>query len=116
MKEFKQAQIDALAIEIFNEFNGQKEGITMQEAQEMAMMELKEKQMRRYEKSDTPKKKATKERKVDYDKKYLLGHIETRLINETDSHNFTRKNESEISFQFHGACYTVKLIKHRQPK
>lgn len=116
MREFKQAQIDALAIEIFNEFNGQKEGITMQEAQEMARMELNEKQMRRYEKSDTPKKKATKERKIDHDKKYLLGHIETRLTAETDSHNFTRKNESEISFQFRDAYYTIKLIKHRQSK
>ena len=112
MKEFKQSQIDALAIEIFNEFNGQQEDITMQEAQKMAKMELGSKAMTRYEKSDTPKKKRT--RKVDNDKKYLL----ELLISAINKQNCidSVKNEAEFSFTFNESSYTVKLVKHRAVK
>ena len=115
MKEFKQAQIDALAIEIFNEFNGQKEGITMQEAQEMARMELNEKQMRRYEKSDTSKKKVVREQKIDYDKQEILDLL-IKGFTEKHPRMVQVKNQSEFSFNYKENAYTVKLIKHRQPR
>jgi len=114
--EFKQSKIDALALEIFNEEKAEGTPVTMEEAQEMARMELGAKEMKRYEKSDAPRKKAVKERKVDADKKYLLGRLYHRLDVETEAHDFKVTNETEFSFWFNGNSYTVKLIKHRAPK
>ena len=109
-------ELNRLAEEIFNEVLGTDDEVTMEEALEMAKMEMKSKKLTRYEKSDTPRKKSARERKVDNDKKYLLGHLQTRLLTETDSHDFTVKNEAEFSFTFKSNSYTVKLIKHRAPK
>lgn len=82
---------------------------------EMAEMERKAKQIKRYEKSDAPRKKTTKERKVDADKKELLS-----LLIEGLTKKYPRmvqvKNEAEFSFTFNENSYTVKLIKHRAPK
>ena len=105
-----------LAEEIYNEALKDKVSITWEEAQDIAKMEIKAKEIKRYEKSETPRKKTSKERKVDHDKKYLLNHLQTRLVAETDAHDFTVKNESEFSFQFMSNFYTVKLIKHRPQK
>lgn len=82
---------------------------------EMEEMERKAKQIKRYEKSDAPRKKTTKERKVDTDKKELLS-----LLIEGLTKKYPRmvqvKNEAEFSFTFNENSYTVKLIKHRAPK
>lgn len=82
---------------------------------EMKEMERKAKQIKRYEKSDAPRKKTTKERKVDTDKKELLS-----LLIEGLTKKYPRmvqvKNEAEFSFTFNENSYTVKLIKHRAPK
>lgn len=79
---------------------------------EMEEMERKAKQIKRYEKSDAPRKKTTKERKVDTDKKELLS-----LLIEGLTKKYPRmvsvKNEAEFSFNFKENSYTVKLIKHR---
>lgn len=77
-------------------------------------LQEKAKQVRHYEKSDKPRKKAAKERKVDEEKKYLLD----LLINAINSESSvsTIKNEAEFSFSFNSNEYTVKLIKHRPPK
>lgn len=80
---------------------------------EMEEMERKAKQIKRYEKSDAPRKKTTKERKVDTDKKELLS-----LLIEGLTKKYPRmvqvKNEAEFSFTFNKNSYTVKLIKHRK--
>lgn len=81
---------------------------------EMAEMERKAKQIKRYEKADAPRKKSTKERKVDNDKKYLL-ELLISAINEQNCIDSV-KNEAEFSFTFNENSYTVKLIKHRAPK
>lgn len=82
---------------------------------EMKEMERKAKQIKRYEKSDAPRKKTTKERKVDTDKKELLS-----LLIEGLTKKYPRmvqvKNEAEFSFTFNENSYSVKLIKHRAPK
>ena len=82
---------------------------------EMEEMERKAKQIKRYEKSGAPRKKTTKERKVDTDKKELLS-----LLIEGLTKKYPRmvqvKNEAEFSFTFNENSYTVKLIKHRAPK
>ena len=82
---------------------------------EAEAMTEKAKQNRRYEKSDAPRKKTVRERKVDTEKGGLLSAIKTAV--ETFGgvvHNV--KNEAEFSFTFNGNSYTVKLVKHRPPK
>ena len=114
-KEIKQAQIDALALEIFEESKAENDCVTFEEAQEMARMELNAKQIKRYEKSDTPKKKTVRERKIDKDKKELIQMLDDALCDFVD--NVTAvKNESEICFDYNDCHYSVKLIKHRAPK
>lgn len=68
-------------------------------------------QKRRYVKSDKPRKKTERVRKVDEDKKVIL----SRLMGVIDAEK-TVKNEAEFSFNIGGNDYTVKLIKHRPPK
>ena len=65
-------------------------------------------------KTDKPRKKTEKVRKVDEEKKYLLN----LLISAINAENCvdTVKNEAEFSFTFGENSYSVKLIKHRPPK
>ncbi len=82
---------------------------------EMAEMEAKAKKNRRYEKSDAPRKKAVKERKVDEEKNIILKSC--KVLIEGMGGNVTEvKNEAEFSFMYGENSYTVKLIKHRPPK
>lgn len=65
-------------------------------------------------KTDKPRKKTERVRKVDEEKKYLLN----LLISAINAENCvdTVKNEAEFSFAFGENSYSVKLIKHRPPK
>ena len=70
---------------------------------------------------DPTKKKTTakRERKIDEDKKLI--HDCMRIMFEGMElngkiENLTCKNETEISFVYNGAEYSVKLTKHRTPK
>ena len=74
----------------------------------------KAKTIRHYEKSDKERKKVTKERKVDEEKKYLLNLLIEAVNQQNCIDNI--KNEAEFSFTFNENAYTVKLIKHRPPK
>lgn len=114
-KEIKQSAIDALALQIFEEFKAEKDAVTFEEAQEMAKMELKAKDIKRYEKSETPRKKVERERKVDPDKKFLMQNLDDALCDIADNVE-ERKNESEIHFTYNESSYTLKLIKHRPQK
>lgn len=83
--------------------------------EEAEAMTQKAKANRRYEKSDTPRKKTVRERKVDAEKGGLLTAIKTAV--ETFGGVVSSvKNEAEFSFTFNGNSYTVKLVKHRPPK
>ena len=113
-KEIKQSAIDALALQIFEEFKNEKDCVTLAEAQEMAKMELNARDIKRYEKSDTPRKKVMRERKIDSEKKEIFLLIQDSLLHHVK--NIEPKNESEIAFEFKENSYTVKLIKHRPPK
>ena len=116
MKEFKKTQVEALALEIFED--GKEnigEAVTWEEALEMAKMELGAKEIKRYEKSDTPKKKKTRERKVDHDKAILID-ILTDAIIDNEILVTNQKSEAEFSLQYKNNDYTVKLIKHRKEK
>lgn len=68
-------------------------------------------QKRRYVKSDKPRKKVERVRKVDEEKKVIL----EKLMSVIDVEK-TVKNEAEFSFNLNGTDYTVKLVKHRPKK
>lgn len=82
---------------------------------EMAEMERKAKQIKRYEKAEKPRKKTTKERKVDEEKKRFLNDYKV-LTEGLGGIVTTVKNEAEFSFTYNENSYTLKLIKHRAPK
>lgn len=71
---------------------------------------------RHYEKSDKPRKKAEKVRKIDFEKGYLLETMRKALENEAKIDNFWVKTETELYFSYNGNNYTVKLTKHRPKK
>lgn len=116
-KEIKQSEIDSLALTIMEEFAKENDAVTLEEAQEMARMELNEKQNRRYEKSDAPKKKVVRERKIDKEKAFLFNLLYNGFLSFDEVEiNPTEKKESEFSFTYGENSYTVKLIKHRPQK
>ena len=83
--------------------------------EEAEAMTEKAKANRRYEKSDAPRKKVVRERKVDAEKGGLLTAIKT-AVEAFGGAVSSVKNEAEFSFTFNGNSYTVKLVKHRPPK
>lgn len=114
-EEMKKAKIDDLALEIMEEFKDDHDGLTLETARQMAEWELKEKANRRYEKSDTPRKKVERKRKIDEEKKGIIETLEKSIRDASDTFPVI-KNESEFSFTHNGSSYTVKLIKHRPKK
>jgi hypothetical protein len=79
-------------------------------------MEIKaNKDCKRYEVSDKPRKKAEKVRKVDEEKKHILGCVKT-LLEGMKAEIISAKTETEIEFGYGGNHYTIKLTKHRPPK
>lgn len=114
-KEIRKAEIDALALDIMKEFEGDKDGLTLEEAREMAKMELNEKANRRYEKSDAPRKKTEKVRKVDETKKRFINGFRIYLEG-SGCKVEPLKNETDLHFTFENESYSVKLTKHRASK
>ena len=107
---------EKLISEIMRECEKDGEPITRKEAEEMAEMELKaKKEIKRYEKANTSRKKSTKVRKVDVTKQYLLDCIKN-LLSEVHAEIKEVKTETEVTFIYEGNEYSVKLIKHRPPK
>jgi len=82
---------------------------------EMAKMELGEKEVKRYEKADTPRKKVEKVRKVDETKKKFINGFRIYLEG-SGCEVQPLKNETDLHFTFEGENYSVKLTKHRAPK
>ena len=104
--------LEALAKEIYDEAIADNEPVTKEEALEMARMELDSKQIKRYEQSSEKKKPRKKERKIDTEKYNILSKMQV-LLNEMGAEDAQMKNEVEISFNFNGSSYTLKLTKHR---
>lgn len=98
------------AIQMWLEDEGYLENAVVEELTKKA----KENRVNHDAKSDKPRKKTERVRKVDEEKKYLLN----LLISAINSENCidTVKNETEFSFTFGENSYSVKLIKHRPPK
>lgn len=77
-------------------------------------MTKKAKEVKRYEKADKPTSKSKKERKIDENKKLILGRLHKTL--ETFVKITNVKTETEISFVYNDEEYTLKLTKHRKGK
>ena len=106
-------KIEKLAEQIYKEAIADGEPMTREESMEVAIMEMSAKQNNKnYTQSTVEKKKVTKERKVDEDKKFILEQIKNVVDCFTETAEM--KNETEISFGYCGNAYTVKLIKHRK--
>ena len=107
--------IDVLAKKIFAECEKEGEPVTMDEAREMAEMEMKATGTTIHE-TKAGNKTKNRPRKVDETKKALLDCIKTALDDFEGAEVQTVKTETEITFTFGGDRYTVKLTKHRPPK
>lgn len=107
--------MEKLAKAIYDECEKDGEPVTMEEAMEMAKMEMGSKEIKRYEQSDKPRKVSTKERKIDEAKKRLLMACKT-LVEGMGAKVTNIKTETEISFSFQGESYSLKLVKHRKKK
>ena len=90
------------------------EPVTREEAEEMAEMEIKANSIKNYV-QDKPKKKTPKVRKIDEEKKHLLGCIKT-LLEGLHAEDTQMTTETELTFTFNHNSYSLKLIKHRPPK
>lgn len=109
-------KLEKLIATIMKEAEADGESVTYEEAKEMAEMEIKaNKECKRYEQSEKPRKKVEKVRKVDEEKKHLLGCVKT-LFEGMGAEIISTKTETEIEFGYGGNHYTVKLTKHRPPK
>lgn len=71
---------------------------------------------RHYEQGNKPRKKATKERKVDENKRELLDFLRNNLEMIENLIINGQKTETELYFTYKNAEYTVKLTKHRPKK
>ena len=98
------------AIQMWLEDEGYLENTVVEELTKKA----KENRVNHDAKSDKPRKKTERVRKVDEEKKYLLNLLISAINSEKCID--TVKNETEFSFTFGENSYSVKLIKHRPPK
>jgi len=106
---------EKMILQIMEECEKEGEPVTREEAEEMAEMEIKANGIKRYEKSDKPRKKTTRERKVDETKKKILLGCKC-FIEGLGGVIVSIKTETEVKFTFEGEEYTLKLTKHRPPK
>lgn len=93
---------------------------------EVAEMEKKAKEIKRYEKSDAPRKKTERKRKEDPIKREIISTLAknlTRVVIDGDNDEllspspiFIENPEKEITFMLKGESYSVTLTKHRPKK
>ena len=101
---------EKLILQIMKECEADGEPITREEAEEMAEMEIKAKGLKHYEQSEKPRKKPTRERKVDTDKLEILKKVKCLL----EDYGYEVELEKEVALHF--GEYTLKLTRHRPQK
>ena len=101
---------EKLILQIMKEWEADGEPITREEAEEMAEMEIKAKGLKHYEQSEKPRKKPTRERKVDTDKLEILKRVKCLL----EDYGYEVELEKEVALHF--GEYTLKLTRHRPQK
>lgn len=107
-------EIEALAKKIMRECAEDGEPVSIEEAREMAELELKARHVNRVG-GDAEKKKPARVRKVDATKGMILKEVQTLLENlgATDT---ALNNEVELSFNYNNDNYSLRLVKHRAKK
>lgn len=106
--------LEQLAKDIYDEYLGTDDEVTLEEAKEMAEMELSAKEnVKTYVKSDKAvnRKKTVRERKVDTKKSDILNMLTVGL--KESNIDFEIHNENKITFVLDSESYTVNLIRHR---
>lgn len=106
--------LEQLAKDIYDEYLGTDDEVTLEEAKEMAEMELGAKEnVKTYVKSDKAvnRKKTVRERKVDDKKIGILNMLTVGLLEKNI--DFEIHNENKITFVLDSESYTVNLIRHR---
>ena len=86
-----------------------------EDAEEVAKMEMKAKDLKRYEQAEKPRKKAERERKVDEVKKEIIDEL-VACISKNVGKVTKVKTETEIDFVYADEEFTLKLTRHRKKK
>ena len=108
--------IETLTKKIFDECRKDGEPVTLEQAREMAELEIKaEKSIDHGVVMEKAKAKKRKPRKVDIPKQKLLNYFK-EMLEEKGATDFHIQTETELSFYFEFDNYTIKLIRHRLPK
>ena len=93
------------------------EPLTKAEAEEIANMEIKAKDVKLYAHTETQKQKAKREVKKDVDKMDLINRLHEYLLACDDLKAVQIANaQREIKFIFKGGEYSITLTKHRMKK
>jgi hypothetical protein len=86
-----------------------------EDAEEVAKMEIKAKDLKRYEQAEKPRKKVERERKVDEVKKEIIDEL-VACISKNIGKVTKVKTETEIDFVYADEDFTLKLTRHRKKK
>ena len=113
--------LEELAKEIYNEALEDGEPVSEEEALAMAKMELGSKEITNYTQATVKKERKKAVRKVDENKKAILGEIKILLEGKQlncgyDVPDVQMENETDLHFTMFGENYSLKLTKHRPPK
>lgn len=107
------SKFEKLVKDIMAECAADKEPVTREEAEEMAHMELGEKEIKRYEKSnDAPKERKKREVKKDAEKIEIIKKIHSFLLTNGFKSARIVNEQREIAF----GDYSITLTKHRKKK
>lgn len=91
-----------------------------EDAEEVAEMEIKAKEIKRYEKAEEQKPRKKREPKIDAEKVAIIDFIWGCMLNNThimELENIDVKNpQKEITFKVGENEYSLTLTKHRPPK
>lgn len=111
-------KLEKIAKSIFNECKKDNEPVTIDEAFEMAKMELNaKKNFKLYELDKTKKRTIIREKKIDEDKLQLIQDIKYYLNQLNYIKNETIKivnDQKEITFDIEDNNFSINLIKHRK--
>lgn len=108
-------EIESLAKKIKRQCEEDGEPVTIEEAREMAELELKARHVNRVVSNETEKKKPARVRKVDATKGMILKEVQS-LLEELGATDTALNNEVELSFNYNNDNYSLRLIKHRAKK
>ena len=107
---------EKLIARIMKEAEADGEPVTREEAEEMAEMEIKAKDIKDYAQAEEKKPRKKREVKKDPTKVTFIHYLADWLLT-TSVEDVTIVNEQkEITFRINGEDYSLSLIKHRTKK